>query len=304
VQQDWRVRQSPIEDDLHNLCFFGDRGWIVAHSTGAVLRSLDGGDSWHLSARVKPGYLESITFLDQEHGWICGEEGRIYESTDGGETWRLTQLSEQLALSSIGFFDAQNGLVVGMDLEHRRVVALHTSDGGKSWQPHSDTVPGMGFSDSLLLLSSHRACVGGVGVIARTEDRGRSWLITEIGHRVMFRGLYLDQHGNGWAVGSKGIVCRTDDGGQSWHERPRFTSSLLRSIVFVDEQHGFIAGDQGQGTESLWITADSGESWSPSGSGLPDMHRLAHHAGRLWAVGDGGTIVSLEVAGVIAPKPR
>ena len=59
----------------------------------------------------------------------------------------------------------------------------------------------------------------------------------------------------GWVVGDGGTVLRTLDGGATWTPQPGF-SGLLRSIDFVDAQHGWIAGH-----ERLYGTTDGGATW-------------------------------------------
>ena len=54
-----------------------------------------------------------------------------------------------------------------------------------------------------------------------------------------------------------GAVFRTDDGGLTWQEQP-VTKSIGRfmSITFVDEKHGWVAGDAG-----VLHTIDGGNTW-------------------------------------------
>jgi photosystem II stability/assembly factor-like uncharacterized protein len=80
-ESSWQRHASPIKDDLHNIFFVDDKqGWIVAHQSGAVLHTTDGGASWQVQARLGEGFLESIHFVDARNGgrlWIVGKGGTI-----------------------------------------------------------------------------------------------------------------------------------------------------------------------------------------------------------------------------------
>ena len=79
--------------------------------------------------------ISGISFLDDNHGWICtyhpfdGEPSAVLETTDGGRTW--TEHSAPLAGHDIyminaenGYFGAYNGMI------------YKTADGGETWTYH------------------------------------------------------------------------------------------------------------------------------------------------------------------------
>lgn len=84
----------------------------------------------------------------------------------------------------------------------------------------------------------------------------------------------------GFAVGDRGVIWMTADGGGSWRIVPSGTAGNLRSICFLDQQFGWIAGgetDPFTHTSSgiLLATEDGGRSWRRQERlGLPGIARV------------------------------
>ena len=100
---------------------------------------------------------------------------------------------------------------------------------------------------------------------------------------------FIDEQ-SGWAVGDCGSMVRTVDGGEHWWCVALGISVPLNVIRFMDPDTGWIAGDRGV----LYKTTDAGQSWRQVPMGtlnrLIDLH--ADATGRMWVVGEGGTILS------------
>ncbi|HVJ68325.1 MAG TPA: YCF48-related protein, partial [Caulifigura sp.] len=94
------------------------------------------------------------------------------------------------------------------------------------------------------------------------------------------RDVFFTSPRTGFAVGDRGTILRTDDGGQSWTLLPCETDASLRSISFVSEQEGWIAGGgtreySGETYGVVLVTQDGGESWTIAcGQGIPTIRRI------------------------------
>ncbi len=96
----------------------------------------------------------------------------------------------------------------------------------------------------------------------------------------------------GWAVGDRGVIWQTVDGGRHWKIQPSRVASHLRSIHFVDGQHGWIAGGHRhayshQSSGMLLATSDGGRRWTRIPTlalpALEEIHFVNQRQG--WAVG-------------------
>lgn len=290
----WQRHASPVTDDLHAAFFVDDsRGWILAHQSGAVLRTVDGGATWTVQARLGEGFLESIRFVDERTGWICGDKGRLYRTDDGGATWKDRSLGqESLSLYGLHFLDRQHGVLVGLDTAAGKAALFETSDGGGTWTPRRDLPPLRGLADALAFPSSSTGFAGGFGAILATHDGGRTWQVGQEVEGGIVRDLWFRDGRMGWAVGHGGLVLRTRDGGATWERLAPFTHNRLRSVRFIDAQRGWIAGDASPAAGVLFATLDGGATWQRAEIDAPDLHRFAESPGRLWLVGKGGAILS------------
>lgn len=59
------------------------------------------------------------------------------------------------------------------------------------------------------------------------------------------------------AVGDQGLAFLTTDGGETWDQQVVAINDKFRSVCFVDEDHGWIAGSVGQ----VFRTTNGGEDW-------------------------------------------
>ncbi len=194
-------------------------GWMAVSGIAAgtfqenhLLRSTDGGRSWSrihatlpaplLPKTPFPGYITSLSFLNETTGWVTGmsnsrEHSWIYLTHDGGNTWQEQHLpspqgyaaTELLDLGQPHFFTAREGVLpaASTHFEPTGVCAFITHDGGHSWQSqpffalkhYSDEVvdPHLLIEVSVPLPSFTSLTTGWVGNISiyRTTDGGHSW---------------------------------------------------------------------------------------------------------------------------------
>jgi photosystem II stability/assembly factor-like uncharacterized protein len=99
----------------------------------------------------------------------------------------------------------------------------------------------------------------------------------------------------GWAVGHKGLLVTTADQGRSWKRSHSFSGGLLRSVLFINEKRGLIAGDKERNRAALWQTNDGGMSWVKVQEDFPDIHQIIRTNKRIWLIGDSGTVMSRKL---------
>jgi photosystem II stability/assembly factor-like uncharacterized protein len=108
-----------------------------------------------------------------------------------------------------------------------------------------------------------------VGTLVQTATAEPTWHIaaTETYQAKRDDIVFVDRSVGFYGTG-KGRLFRTDDGGQSWRLEWEHSGTFIRSLGFIDANHGFL-GNLGVGLGSvsdpvpLYRTADGGLTWQP-----------------------------------------
>jgi photosystem II stability/assembly factor-like uncharacterized protein len=158
----------------------------------------------------------------------------------------------------------------------------------------------------------------GTGLVAHTENAGRSWELEQLATNYLSAVYFLDEQrgwaaGNGffhttdggenwtqdsswgsiydlyfldaqrgWACGNGGVTYRTTNGGLSWSFQAVGTITTLSSIWFVDDRRGWTVDIDGR----IYRSTDGGRSWTlqfHANSYLSTLQFLDAQEG--WAIG-------------------
>ena len=268
-------------------------GWI-ARGDG-LLKTTDGGRDWSWVEHDRP--CMSVGFASAKLGWMIDMDNGIERTTDGGLHW-TKQKSDTVALAHVFALDASHVWAAG-DQGH----VLATTDGGTHWAKQgsgtTNGLEGIAFADA-----EHGWAVGFGGTIVHTSDGGAHWSVQSAPSE-WFTSVFAQSASHAWVTGFDGTILETTDGGSTWVPRagvllygygvtlPAYASEFFKSIAFSDPQHGAAVGSDG----TILLTDDGGRTWADnwtSGQFLTHntLNAIASRAGRLWAVGDQGVVLT------------
>ena len=247
--------------------------------------------------------ISGISFLDDNHGWICtghpfdADPSAILETNDGGQTW--TEHSAPFSGSDIhmidelnGYFGANNGFI------------YKTNDGAQTWTLHGMLTVALydlgfpprpaqngwagGYNGHLsqitpdgvfpvdLGLAGHVYCID-----FPSEERGYALL----DYQMIIN--YMDGQWNddaaypyssktwlffyndtlGWCVGE--MFLKTTVGNDWYRTDPDFVQTgSMTGVYFIDENKGWAVGTQGQ----IAYSNDGGEDWTMLEHSLTDAY--------------------------------
>jgi photosystem II stability/assembly factor-like uncharacterized protein len=106
--------------------------------------------------------------------------------------------------------------------------------------------------------------VGNLGVIAKTQDGGNTWLKIKDPNDTALYGVHFLDNQTGFAVGSYRAVIKSLDGGISWSRIPTdcgeyfYPEEAFMSVSFFNDKVGHILGERG----TLLRTEDGGNNWA------------------------------------------
>ncbi len=112
----------------HTLEIFGNSIWtssanyiIFSNNFGLTWNNIQVYDFQNNIVRT----IQSISFIDENKGWICIDDGRIYKTNDGGFTWTEDSRLAGIGIYDIKFLNAELGWGVGSGgsiIHHNRSV--------------------------------------------------------------------------------------------------------------------------------------------------------------------------------------
>lgn len=297
----WTKQKSGTLAWLHAVYFLdGSRGW-AAGSSGTLLSTTDGGETWQALRPPTEDNVRDLYFADERRGWIVCErsiyllrtkdEQRSYlmNTADGGQTWQRVNLSGDpdarllrvlLTADGHGWVFGEGGMI------------FTTSDAGTTWTKRRTPTRHVLFGGAFLD-ASQLWLVGAGATVIQTRDSGETWRIGNvlgITEGVRFTATSFVDRSRGWAVGNGGSIFLTADGGRTWQALNSKVAEDLSDVKFIDASEGWVLGGSGL----LIHTTDGGFHWTPEQTGTTHPLDRIFFSGRErgWAVGFGGTILS------------
>ena len=278
----WQQANVPVQSTLTGVYFYNELlGWAVGHDA-SILHTKDGGKNWlvqqYLPSLQKP--LFDILFKDEKNGIAIGAYGQFFRTTDGGENW---------------VFEFNEDFLLPEDAEYLNELKLEDEeaylDEQASILPHFNRL----FRDGRTLY-----LVGEIGLIAKSNDFGKSWeKFDEIYHGSFFD-VTRTQHGNLLISGLRGNVFRSLKNGISWQHIETGTTSSINSIVLGDNGYIYLLGNNG----TFLISKDDGNTFisRTQDDGKPLINGVWFN-GKIIAVSDVGiktvtTLVSTITSGL------
>jgi photosystem II stability/assembly factor-like uncharacterized protein len=268
---------SPQGNNLSSVVIINENTIAAAGGDGAVLKSIDGGNSWQCKPVENKYQINQIKFLDELNGFISAYEyeyifgtneqyyGIILKTNDGGNNWTLKYRSSTL-IGNIFFLNESVGWALA---DSGRV--FKTIDGGNNWDEkycgYQSTLRDIYFLDELngWMISS-----SGDGGVFKTTDGGESWIVFNPLSNSNFYSMSFISNTTGWVCSSG--MFKTTNGGQSWSQLDSTAgTSWWTYIQFVNENIGWCyQHDNMTASNNLLKSIDGGTSWTIQNTNVSD----------------------------------
>ncbi len=180
----------------------GDRGMAVG-AYGAFVETADGGRTWK-ERRIGPGgfdrHLNGIAAVGLDTLVIAGEAGTLLRSKDRGAKWEV--LKSPYEGSFFGIVAIKGGAAIAYGM---RGNAFRTGDGGNTWQRvdlggyKGALQTGSELADGTVVLA------GADGMLATSNDEGRSFVTQPIADRRTVAALQRTGDGQWLTAGLFGL---------------------------------------------------------------------------------------------------
>ncbi|KAI1464852.1 oxidoreductase [Daldinia caldariorum] len=279
-QPTWKRLSTGTAARFRGLAPVSDQIAWVSGTSGTVLRTTDGGETWEPVGPQLSEADSALEFRDIE-AWSAekavvlsigeGASSRIYATRDGGETWSQTFANAEPGAfyDCVAFASPERGMAVS-DPVDGKIRLIKTRDGGETWDvvdaggmvPALEGESGFAASGTCLATAAGRWYVASGGV-----NPGR---------------VFRSSDGLHWAVSDASIA-----GGEG---------SGVFSVQFRDAKHGIAVGGNysaptGAIDNAAW-SKDGGVTWVPSTS-FPGGYR----SGSSWVPGRCGVALAVGPTG-------
>jgi photosystem II stability/assembly factor-like uncharacterized protein len=254
----WTTRNLEDRLDIRS-AYFVSPGVGFAVSSGVIMKTADGGQSWHFNFGSPDCDFAAITFSAVTQGWATGGGAQgpcLFRSTNGGVTWTASFLGASSPSVAQAFADFLPKTSASEDL------LSHVKD-----ECRGDTIQFVSQTDAWLHIECRGYFSGGF-LVLRTTNAGQTWSeawgTTEclMGCQVITGGeqpvFFLDSL-HAWRQGPK-VIEASEDGGKTWTRGKEVKGCCngSRSAFFTSPKLGLAPSEQ-PGT--LQITTDGGLTW-------------------------------------------
>jgi len=203
--------------------------------------------------------LNDVFFVDNQNGWVVGDNGIILNTTDGGQNWTSQTGGVSEILRAVFFINADTGWAVGGSLNK---ALIKTTDGGSNWQSIAPSYNGSKQMFDIAFFDANTGWLIAFDSIYRTTDGGDTWVsegYTSNTESPNVRSIAVTSDTIAYMAGSrkKSSIARQAD---VFYRRPEnspflwsfsgfgppVSSDNFRSIEFINSDIGFAGGQRGQ----------------------------------------------------------
>ena len=213
------LHPKPQGQTIRSITTLDKYHWYAVTFGGAFMKTSNGGLTWEIMEKaggINPetgdvNKLYDVYMLDENNGFICGENGVLCKTSNSGHDWHNIKPTGKIGSGlDIFFVNSKTGYVVG-DVPYGIVA---TTDAGVTWadvkSPDVDAFSVFAFDDKEFFISSLQ------GGVFSTTNRGNIWSKSNVGtNDTLWKINFLDKQ-HGMVTGSSGIMMVTLDRGKTW----------------------------------------------------------------------------------------
>jgi len=253
AQWNW-LHPSPQGNDLHATSFpTATIGW-AGGAGGAVLKTVDGGDTW---AQQNCGYFNNISgiyFPTTSIGYLA-QSNNFLKTISGGTSWNAIYRYSNLYVETMYFLNADTGWVAGVFNGFYSIQ--QTLDGGNTWQIQTSSLTKK-INSIQVNPNGFGWAAGESGLYMQTSDYGTNWTPSSPIGSTTINAIHFPTNLDGFMVGDAGAIYITSDGGLTWNPSINPAGgSNLKSVNFSSSTVGIAAGENG----TILYTSNGGVLW-------------------------------------------
>ena len=243
-------------------------------TNGVVWKTTNAGGSWAPTTGTTgvAQKLNNLFFLDDNTGWVIGDQGTILHTNDGGATWQnlsnANPFSDNLnaiwmTASNLGFTVGDNGRILRLNITGSgSSVSLDNGNGGTG--PEDLTITGITnhLRDVHFPIASKGFIAGDAGSVLQIDaqnNQASALSFTSALPPTDLNAVWFLSDQVGFVVGEEDMFNITDpNGGWDWNGIQTIQSGDLTDIYFENSNQGYVTGTP----DIILNTTDCGQTWT------------------------------------------
>jgi hypothetical protein len=228
--------------------------------------------TWQTLSSGTTKKLRDVFFTSADTGYVVGEDSILLRTTDRGNTWTILNPVTNLAPGNLNdiWMWGSNGVIApqyhGGDLKQ-------TTNNGNTWS--NQTGPGsLCFPDGVFFVNANEGYLFGTGCFNGayvSRWNGSAWSNAELlyygstaqaGYLGIKGVAYSPASGRYVAVGDSGKIFSSADGFVTFDTVNVFSGENFTAVDYIGN-NSFIAVNEGNSFNNVWISTDGGQSFVP-----------------------------------------
>jgi photosystem II stability/assembly factor-like uncharacterized protein len=327
----WTFQQvSASGSELRAVSFVNSTTGFACGFDGLLIKTVDGGATWSVLNSGTTERLYDISFIDADTGYAAGAKGTILKTTNGGASWSASASPVTNDIFAITVEGADN-IIVGTASASVTQFLSRSTDFGATWTNVSPGGFSSAVNEIVFADNNTVYILAAGGNLLKSTNGGASFsAITSAGGGQLYGGYFTDANngyitsqdgsvykttngGTSWipgavdnliiycitasstglvAAGEAGIIAISNDNGTSWNSAVNsVTYELLKKVIFVDENTGYVCGGSTTAADTsgfLLKTTNGGATWTKMDYNFKfQVYSIAMPAANAWYAGTG-----------------
>jgi photosystem II stability/assembly factor-like uncharacterized protein len=240
--------------DLNAIYAKNAKAWI-AGSAGTIMVSQDAAESF-TNHNYSSDDLNSVFFVDENIGYVVGDNGTIGKSINGGLDWTAQTSSVTTNLNSVVFTSADNGVACGDN-----GVVIYTNNGGATWSAYTTSVT----SDLLKIDMKGNTLIATGADAFVLKYNGTAWTMIDynIVNKAEVTGIKMVDENTFYTCGGGGFIRKSVDGGATFEFQKNPMMAMVSDMYFSDANKGWVVAST---NNAILRTSNGGTTWQfPAG---------------------------------------
>jgi photosystem II stability/assembly factor-like uncharacterized protein len=232
-------------------------GYAVGGSL--IFKTTNFGINWIIQLTPSGYSLNSISFINVNTGYACGDAAYLVRTTNGGNNWINVNIpiSIEYFLYNVSFIDSLTCYLIGTRYNYSdsASVFLKTTNAGINWTPQYYPQGWGGNFTSMFFININTGYIGtSAHYICKTTNAGTNWNPITIPTMNRIYSLFFINAFTGYGSCYGGQILKTTNGGNNWFLQTTPTGSALYSVFFINNLTGYASGED----YTLLKTTDGG----------------------------------------------